>query len=90
MKRKVMGVLCYLLGVVLFVIANSAVVSGSPIQLSYFQRAALCGAAIGSLGAAPFLYPAKAGAGTVIRFAIAAALICCMVALGGFKPNFMA
>ena len=47
MKRKVMGVLCYLLGVVLFVIANSAVVSGSPIQLSYFQRAALCGAVRG-------------------------------------------
>ena len=90
MKRKVMGVLCYLLGVVLFVIANSAVVSGSPIQLSYFQRAALCGAAVCSNGIAPFLCPSKTRAGTVIKFGIALVLICCMFAFGGFKPNDMA
>lgn len=90
MKRNALGVVCYLLGVVLFVAANSAVVSGSPISLSYGQRVLLCGAAVCSVGTAPFLYSSKTGVGTVIKFAIAAALICCIVALGGFKPNFMA
>lgn len=37
-KRNVISILLYLLGVVLFVIANSSVVSGSPIHLAYFQR----------------------------------------------------
>ena len=90
MKRKVMGVVCYLLGVVLFVVSNSAVVSGSPIHLSYFQRVVLCGAAVCSLGAAPFLCPSKTRMGTVIKFGIAVVLICCMFTFGGFKPNYMA
>ena len=90
MKRNVLGVVCYLLGVVLFVVANSAVVSGSPIQLSYFQRVALCGAAVCSVGMAPFLYPSKTRAGTAIKFGIAVVLICCIFAFGGFKPNDMA
>ena len=90
MKRKVISALCYLLGVILFVVANSAVVSGSPIQLSYCQRVALCGAAVCSIGIAPFLYPSKTKVGTVIKFGIAMVLIFCIFAFGGFKPNHMA
>ena len=90
MKRNVMGVVCYLLGVVLFVVANSAVVSGSPVLLTYGQRVLLCGAAVCSIGIAPFLCPSKTRVGTVIKFGIAAILICCIFAFGGFKPNYMA
>lgn len=90
MKRNVISILCCLLGVVLFVIANSSVVSGSPISLSYGQRVLLCGTAVCSIGIAPFLYKSKTRAGTVIKFGIAAALICCIFAFGGFKPNYMA
>lgn len=52
-KRNVISILLYLLGVALFVISNSAVVSGSPIHLTYFQRVVLCGAAVCSIGTAP-------------------------------------
>lgn len=37
-KRNVISILLYLLGAALFVISNSAVVSGSPIHLTYFLK----------------------------------------------------
>ncbi len=86
-KRNAVGILCYLLGTALFVIAQSAVVSGSPVELSYVQRVILCAAAVCSIATAPFLYQSKTKTGTVIRFVIAAALICCIFAFGGFKDN---
>lgn len=58
-KRNAISVLLYLLGVSLFVIANSSVVSGSPIHLTYFQRVVLCVAAVCSIGTAPFIYQSK-------------------------------
>lgn len=58
-KRNVISILLYLLGAALFVISNSAVVSGSPIHLTYFQRVVLCGAAVCSIGTAPFIYQSK-------------------------------
>ena len=89
-KRNVVSILLYLLGVVLFVISNSSVVSGSPIYLEYFQRVVLCGVAICSIGTAPFIYRAKTKAGMGIKFIVAVALICCMFAFGGFVNNSMA
>ena len=45
-KRNMISISLSLLGVALFVIANSTVVSGSPIHLTYFQRVILCNAAV--------------------------------------------
>lgn len=83
-KRNVISVVLYLLGVSLFVIANSAVVSGSPIHLTYFQRVILCGGAVCSIGTAPFIYRSKTRVGMVIRLIIAAALIWCIFAFGEY------
>ncbi len=88
-KRNVISILLYLLGVVLFVISNSSVVSGSPIHLEYFQRILLCGIAVGSIGIAPFIYKSKTRVETIIKFVIAAVLICCIFVFGGFVNNSM-
>ena len=89
-KRNVISISLYLLGVVLFVIANSSVVSGSPIHLEYSQRVVLCGAAVCSIGTAPFLYKPQTRVGMVIKFIVAVALIWCIFAFGGFVNNSMA
>lgn len=89
-KRNMISILLYLLGVVLFVISNSSVVSGSPIHLAHFQRVVLCGAAVCSIGTAPFIYKSKTRVETIIKFVIAVALICCIFAFGGFAKNSMA
>ena len=89
-KRNVISILLYLLGIALFVIANSAVVSGSPIHLTYFQRVILCSAAVCSIGTAPFIYRSKTKAGMVIKLIVAAALIWCIFAFGGVVNNSMA
>lgn len=89
-KRNVISILLYLLGVILFVISNSSAVSGNPIQLEHFQRIILCGIAVGSIGTAPFIYKSKTKVETIIKFAIAVALICCIFVFGGFANNSMA
>ena len=90
MKRNVIGILLYLLGVVLFVISNYSVVSGSPIHLEYFQRVVLCGVAVCSIGTAPFIYKTKTRFGIVIKFIAAIVLIWCIFGFGGFVNNSMA
>ena len=89
-KRNVISILLYLLGVVLFVIANSSIVTGSPIHLEYFHRVVLCGAAVCSIGTAPFIYQSKTKIGMVIKLIVAVALIWCIFAFGGFVNNSMA
>lgn len=89
-KENIGGIALYLFGVALFVISNYSTVSGSPIHLAYFQRVILCGAAVCSIGAAPFIYKTKTGVGMVIKFLAAAALIGCIFAFGGFVNNSMA
>ena len=89
-KRNVISIFLYLLGVALFVIANSAVVSGSPIHLTYFQRVVLCSAAVCSIGTAPFIYLSKTRVGMVMKLIIAVTLIWCIFAFGGFMDNSMA
>ena len=89
-KRNAAGIACYLLGAALFLLSNSAVVSGSPISLPYLQRVLLCSAAVCAIAAAPFLYRSSTRAGAVIKFGVAAALICCIFAFDGFLPNYMA
>lgn len=89
-KRNVISILLYLLGVALFMTANSSVVSGSPIHLTYFQRVILCGAAVCSIGTAPFIYRSKARVGMVMKLIIAVTLIWCIFAFGGFMDNSMA
>ena len=89
-KRNVISIFLYLLGVALFVIANSAVVSGSPIHLTYFQRVILCGTAVCSIGTAPFIYQSKTRVGMVMKLIVAAALIWCIFAFGGFMNNSIA
>ena len=88
--RNMMSLLLYLLGAVLFVISNSSIVSGSPIRLEYVPRVALCGAAVCSIGIAPFVYASKTKVGTVIKFVIAAILIYGIFAFDGFANNCMA
>lgn len=88
-RRNAVSVLLYLLGVALFVIANSSVVSGSPIHLTYFQRVVLCGTAVCSIGTAPFIYQSKTKVGMVMKLIVAAALIWCIFAFGGFMNNSM-
>ena len=83
-KRNVISILLYLLGMALFVIANSAVVSGGPIHLTYFQRVILCSAAVCSIGTAPFIYQSKTRLGVVMNLIVAATLIWCIFAFGGF------
>ncbi|MHA5221585.1 hypothetical protein [Dysosmobacter sp. Phy] len=73
-----------------FVIANSAVVSGSPIHLTYVQRVILCSAAVCSIGTAPFIGRSKTRVGMVMKLVAAAALIWCIFAFGGFMNNSMA
>ena len=89
-KRNVISIFLYLLGVALFVISNSSVVSGSPIHLAYFQRVILCSAAVGSIGIAPFVYKAKNAVGTITKLIVAVVLIYCMFAFGGFRDNTIA
>nr|WP_325245882.1 hypothetical protein [uncultured Oscillibacter sp.] len=89
-RRNAISVLLYLLGVSLFVIANSSVVSGSPIHLTYFQRVVLCGTAVCSIGTAPFIFQSKTRVGMVMKLITAAALIWCIFAFGGFINNSMA
>ena len=89
-KRNVLSILLYLLGIALFVIANSSVVSGSPIHLTYFQRVVLCGTAVCFIGTAPFIYQSKTRVGMVIKLIIAITLIWCIFAFGGFINNSMA
>ena len=89
-KRNAISVLLYLLGIALFVIANSAVVSGSPIHLTYFQRVILCSAAVCSIGTAPFMYQSKTSVGMVVKLILAGTLIWCIFAFGGFTNNSMA
>lgn len=88
-KRNVVSILLYLLGAALFVISNYSVVSGSPVDLDYFQRVVICGAAVCSIGAAPFVYRSKTRVGMVIKFIAAIALIWCIFAFGGFANNSM-
>ena len=89
-RRNAISVLLYLLGVALFVTANSSVVSGSPIHLTYFQRVVLCGAAVCSIGTAPFIFQSKTGVGMVMKLIITVILIWCIFAFGGFLNNSMA
>ena len=89
-KRNVISILLYLLGVVLFVIANSSIVSGSPIHLEYFQRVILCSVAVCSIGIALFIYKSKTIAETIIKFVITVVLICCIFAFCMFVNNSMA
>ena len=89
-KRNAVSILFYLLGTALFVISNYSVVSSSPISLAYFQRVVLCSAAVCFIAAAPFLYKSKTGAGMAIKFIVAAFLIWCIFAFGGFANNSMA
>ena len=89
-KRFAASVLFYLLGAALFLISQSATVSSSPIQLSYFHRLLLCGASVCFIGAAPFIPPARTRAGVAVRLAISAAMIGCIIAWGGFSNNAMA
>lgn len=89
-KRNVISILLFLFGVALFVIANSAVLSGSPIHLTYFQRVILCGAAVCSIGTAPFIYQSKTRVRMVIKLIVAAALIWYIFAFGRFMNNSMA
>ena len=90
MKRNVLSILLYLLGIALFVISNNSAVSGSPIHLEYFQRVVLCSAAVCSIGTAPFIYKSETRCGTVIKFLAAIVLIWCIFAFGGFVNNSMA
>lgn len=83
-RRNAISVLLYLLGVALFVTANSSVVSGSPIHLTYFQRVVLCGAAVCSIGTAPFIFQSKTRVGMVMKLIITVILIWCIFAFGGF------
>lgn len=80
-KKDVISISLYLLGVTLFVIANSTVVSGSPIHLTYFQRGILCSAAVCSIGVALFIYQSKTRVGMVMKFIVAVALIWCILHL---------
>ena len=89
-KRTVIGILLYLLGVVLFVISNSSVVSGSPIHLEHYQRIILCSVAVGSIAIAPFVFKAKSVVGTIVKFIITVVLIYCIFAFGGFEDNRIA
>ena len=89
-RRNAISVLLYLLGAALFVISNSAVVSGSPIHLTYFQRVVLCGAAVCSIGTAPFIFQSKTRVGMVMKLIITVILIWCIFAFGGFLNNSMA
>ena len=89
-KRNIISILLYPLGVALFLIANSAVVSGSPIHLTYAQRVILCSAAVCSIGTAPFMDPSKTRIGTAMKLIVAAALIWCIFSFGGFTNNSMA
>jgi uncharacterized membrane protein len=89
-RRNAISVLLYLLGVALFVTANSSVVSGSPIHLTYFQRVVLCGAAVCSIGTAPFIFQSKTRVGMVMKLIITVILIWCIFAFGGFLNNSMA
>lgn len=89
-KRNLVGIALYLLGVVLFVLSISSIVSGSPIHLEYFQRVILCGVAVCSIGTAPCIFQTKTRVGMGIKFAVAAALIVCIFAFGGFAKNSMA
>ena len=89
-RRNAISVLLYLLGVALFVTANSSVVSGSPIHLTYFQRVVLCGAAVCSIGTAPFIFQSKTRVGMVMTVTITVILIWCIFAFGGFLNNSMA
>ena len=88
-RRNLLSLLLYLLGAVLVLIANSSVVSGSPIKMEYFQRVILCGAAVTSVAVAPFLFRAKTSAGAIIKFIVPVVLICCIFAFGGFENNRM-
>jgi len=89
-RRNAISVLLYLLGVALFVTANFSVVSGSPIHLTYFQRVVLCGAAVCSIGTAPFIFQSKTRVGMVMKLIITVILIWCIFAFGGFLNNSMA
>ena len=89
-RRNAISALLYLLGVALFVTANSSVVSGSPIHLTYFQRVVLCGAAVCSIGTAPFIFQSKTRVGMVMKLIITVILIWCIFAFGGFLNNSMA
>ena len=89
-RRNAISVLLYLLGVALFVTANSSVVSGSPIHLTYFQRVVLCGAAVCSIGTAPFIFQSKTRVGMVMKLIITVILIWCIFAFGWFLNNSMA
>ena len=89
-RRNAISVLLYLLGVALFVTANSSVVSGSPIHLTYFQRVVLCGAAVCSIGTAPFIFQSKTRVGMVMKLIITVILIWGIFAFGGFLNSSMA
>lgn len=89
-KNNMISILLYLLGIILFLISNYSVVSGSPIHLDYFHRVVLCGAAVCFIGTAPFIYKSKTRVGMGIKFVVAAALIWCIFAFGGFVHNSMA
>ena len=86
-RRNAISVLLYLFGVALFVTANSSVVSGSSIHLTYFQRVVLCGAAVCSIGTAPFIFQSKTRVGMVMKLIITVILIWCIFAFGGFMNN---
>ena len=89
-KKNTTSILLYLLGVILFMIANSSVVSGSPIHLAYFQRVVLYSVAVCSIGIAPFIYTSKTKVGMVIKFIVTIVLIWCIFVFGGFVNNSMA
>ena len=88
-KRNGLSILLYLLGIALFVTANSAVVSGSPINLTYVQRVILCSAAVCSIGTAPFMDQSKTRVGMIVKLVLAGVLIWCIFTFGGFTNNSM-
>lgn len=86
-NRNIVSVLLYLLGVILFLISNSSIVSGSPIHLDGYQRFILCGVAVVSIGIAPFIFKNQSIVGKIIKYLIALALIIGVVVFGGFDSN---
>ena len=88
-KKNVITISLYVFGIILFVISNSSVVSGSPIRLEFLQRVILCSASVVSIGAAPFVCNTNRG-GRLIKFIISAVLIVCVFAFGGFDNNRIA
>ena len=81
-KRIIVGVLLYLIGIALFIVANLEIVSECNIDLEDYQRAILGGISIISIVVAPFVCKTKTLAGTIIKFVIAVVLILGIIVFG--------